>query len=145
VSLWSYYNGHTVTKPCLRWPRCNTLRSTNRVPQAASGSKADVCRALPLLVAQLDDVSGNPEAATCAASTIWALLHRGERVKATLKGLSGAVASVQRCAQVSSSLAEGEARIAEPSEEAAARLRWLQQAAHAARTLSRVLDKGAGR
>jgi hypothetical protein len=100
-----------------------------------------LCRALLLLIAQLDDVSGNPEAAACAASALWALLHRGERVKATLKGLSGAVASVQRCEQVSRSLAQGEACIQEPSEEAADRQKWLQQAAHNTRTLARVLVK----
>lgn len=49
---------------------------------------------------QLENVAQAPERAAYAASALWALLHRGERVKATLKGIPGSIASVQRCHQI---------------------------------------------
>jgi hypothetical protein len=60
-------------------------------------ARAVACRALPLLLRQLDLVAERPECAASAASALWALLHRSDRVKATLKGVAGAVDSIERC------------------------------------------------
>ena len=122
---------------------------------------SSTCRALPSLVKQLEEVRSNPAAAAAAASALWALLHRGERVKASLKGLPGASAAVQRCAEVSAQLvaagagtcADGstnrpgvdachsDTRADEGARDAgsAENARWLQQTAQSTRLLARVL------
>ena len=115
---------------------------------------------------QLEDVACNPAAVAAAASALWALLHRGERVKATLKGLPGAVATVQSCAQASARLATASAQEKDAAgdscrrctseaalsasealhaptivelEGVTERSRWLKDVAHTTRLLSRVL------
>ena len=98
-----------------------------------------MCRALPLLLSQLGNVSAEPEAAACAASALWALMHRGERVKATLKGLPGALASVQRCLIVTSSLLQHERHSAVFSAEAHARVDSLQRARDGVAVVARLL------
>jgi hypothetical protein len=92
------------------------------------------CRALPLLVQQLENVAQEPERAAYAASALWALLHRGERVKATLKGIPGSIASVQRCHRICSALLAHEDGTEEPGTRAA----YLQSVQETSSRISRI-------
>ncbi|KAL0055596.1 hypothetical protein WJX82_002269 [Trebouxia sp. C0006] len=52
-------------------------------------------RALPVLLAAAARAGHNAEAGACAASALWALVHQGEKVKASLRSLPHAQAQLQ--------------------------------------------------
>ena len=97
------------------------------------------CRALPTFISQLENVSADPEAASYAASALWALMHRGERVKATLKGIPGAVSSVARCLVITQSLLEHEGTVKSGSSGATQRVRSLLATRQGVQVLQRLL------
>lgn len=64
-----------------------------------------VCRVLKLLACQVKSAQSDWHRAALALSTIWALLHKGERVKATLKGLPDFMSAMRSCSDVVDNLA----------------------------------------
>ena len=93
------------------------------------------CRILKLLARQCAAAEHNPYNASYAMSALWALLHKGERVKATLKGIPDVIASIQACANSCGQILQ-EAR---SSGAPVARVETLQQLQQSSQVVSRAL------
>lgn len=102
-----------------------------------------LCSALPLFIAQLEGATANPESAASAASALWALLHRGERVKATLKGIPHAVNTIRRCQKLCDSIIEEDGGGEGAAGEVEERVAVMRQITHSTRAVLRVLGVGA--
>lgn len=93
------------------------------------------CRILKLLARQCAAAEQSPHNAAYAMSALWALLHKGERIKATLKGIPDVTASIQACANACEKILQ-EAR---SSGATVSKLETLQQLQQSSQVVCRAL------
>lgn len=65
-----------------------------------------LCRVLNLFAQLVKNAQNDWDRAALALSTVWALLHKGERVKATLKGLPDFMSAMRSCSEVVENLTQ---------------------------------------
>lgn len=93
------------------------------------------CRNLKFLARQGAAVAQSPLNAAYAMSALWALLHKGERVKATLKGIPEMASSVLACSVACTKILQDGRISGDPQSQ----LETLQQLQHSVQVVSRAL------
>jgi hypothetical protein len=88
-----------------------------------------------LLARQGVTAEQSPVNAAYGMSALWALLHKGERVKATLKGIPEVATSIQACASACEKLLQGGRSTGAP----AATLETLRQLQQSSQVVCRAL------
>lgn len=95
------------------------------------------CRVLKLLASQIRSAQSDWDRAAHVLSTIWALLHKGERVKATLKRLPDFMSAMRTCSDVVDTMAHA---LHDSRSSCTGNVNTLKQVLQSSRVVARVLD-----
>lgn len=98
-----------------------------------------MCRILKLLAVEIRNAPDNWNRSALALSTIWALLFRGERVKATLKGIHDFMSAMKSCSDYVDNLARHHQNCTLNKTADACQMRMAKQLEQASRVVLRVL------